>query len=165
MNKLNIIVIFFPFISTLLYALIFFSFQRFYNRNYLGNLIYTFIFILFANNYLIFKFFNLLTNHQIFYILFVYLCSGFIFMNLIQIPISSLQAKILKIIFKDQNLTEKLILKKYNSGKVFDERIDTLLSNKTIITKKSVVILQNKKILFFFIFIKFLKKIYKIKIY
>jgi hypothetical protein len=85
-------------------------------------------------------------------------------MNLIQIPISSLQAKILKIIFKDQNLTEKLILKKYNSGKVFDERIDTLLSNKTIITKKSVVILQNKKILFFFIFIKFLKKIYNIKI-
>ena len=164
MNKLDIIVIFLPFILTFFYALIFFVLQQIYSKHYLSNLIYSFIFILFINLYLILKFFNLFSSQQVFYIVFVYLCSSFIFMNLIQIPISSLQAKILKIIFKDPNLTEKLILKKYKSSNIFEERIKTFLSNKTITIKNSLIILANKKILLFYTFFKFLKKIYNIKI-
>jgi len=164
MNKLDIIVIFLPFIFTFFYALIFFARQQINSKHYLSNLIYSFIFILFINLYLILKFFNLFSSQQVFYIVFVYLCSSFIFMNLIQIPISSLQAKILKIIFKDSNLTEKLILKKYKSSNVFEERIKTFLFNKTITIKNSLIILENKKILLFYTFLKFLKKIYNIKI-
>ena len=65
---------------------------------------------------------------------------------------------------KQLNLTEKSILTKYNSSNVFEERIKTFLSNKTIIIKKSLIILQNKKILLFYLFFKLLKKIYNIKL-
>jgi hypothetical protein len=164
MNKIELAVIFLPLILTFFYILTFFILQQIYSERYLGNLIYSFIFNFIANICLIYKFSYIFGNHQIFYIVVVYLCGGYIFMNLIQIPISSLQAKILKMIYSDLNLTEKSILTKYNSSNVFEERIKTFLSNKTIIIKKSLIILQNKKILLFYLFFKLLKKIYNIKL-
>ena len=101
MNRLNFLIVFSPFVFTLFYVLVFFLVQQLSNEKYLSKLIYSFIFVLLLEIFLITKFYNFLNIQQIFYILFIFICNSFIFMNLIQIPISSLQVKLLRIISKN----------------------------------------------------------------
>ena len=67
--------------------------------------------------------------HMYDYIFFAYLCMSFVFMNLIQVPISSLQVKILRIIKKNNGLKESKIYNIYNANHIFEERFNTLLKN------------------------------------
>ena len=163
LTKLNIYIIFLPFFLVLLSSILFMFFQIFVSKNYLSNLIISFFLIFFLVLIVIYKLGPALTDQQIFYLIFAYLCSSFIFMCIIQAPISSLQLTILRLIYLNPGISRKKILKKYNSGDIFEERIRRLETTNIIYKNKSSFFLKNKKILLFLNFTLVLKKIFNIK--
>ena len=163
LTKINIYIIFLPFFSVLLLGMLFILFQIFSNKNYLSNLIVSFFLIFFLVLIVIYKISSGLTDQQIFYLIFAYLCSSFIFMCFMQAPISSLQLTILRMIYLNPGISKKKIQKKINSGNIFEERIRRLQNTNIIYKKKSSFFLKNKKILLYLNFTLLLKKIFSVK--
>jgi len=161
--KLPIYIIFLPFISILLSSILFLFFQFFSNKKYLSNLIISFFLIFVLILIIIFEFSQNLSEQQIFYLIFAYLCNSFIFICLIQTPISSLQLAILRIIYLSPGISRKEIIKKYNSKHIFEERIERLEATNIIYRNKSSFFLKNKKILLYLNFLLILKKLFNIK--
>ena len=161
--KLPIYIIFLPFISILFSSSLFLFFQFFSNKKYLSNLIISFFLIFVLILIIIFEFSQNLSDQQIFYLIFAYLCNSFIFMCLIQAPISSLQLTILRIIYLNPGISRKEIIKKYNSKHIFEERIRRLEATNIICRNKSSFFLKNKKILLYLNFLLILKKLFNIK--
>ena len=161
--KLPIYIIFLPFISILLSSSLFLFFQFFSNKKYLSNLIISFFLIFVLILIIIFEFSQNLSDQQIFYLIFAYLCNSFIFMCLIQTLISSLQLTILRIIYLNPGISRKEIIKKYNSKHIFEERIRRLEATNIIYRNKSSFFLKNKKILLYLNFLLILKKLFNIK--
>ena len=161
--KLPIYIIFLPFISILLSSILFLFFQFFSNKKYLSNLIISFFLILLLILIIIYKFSQNLSDQQIFYLIFAYLCNSFIFMSLIQTSISSLQLTILRMIYSNPGISRKKIIKKYNSNHIFEERIKRLEATNIIYRNKSSFFLKNKKILLYLIFFSILKKLFNIR--
>ena len=163
LTKLPIYVIFLPFISILLSSILFLFFQFFSNKKYFSNLIISFFLILLLILIIIYKFSQNLSDQQIFYLIFAYLCNSFIFMSLIQTSISSLQLTILRMIYSNPGISRKKIIKKYNSNHIFEERIKRLEATNIIYRNKSSFFLKNKKILLYLIFFSILKKLFNIR--
>ena len=163
MLKLNIYIIFLPFISILLSSILFLFFQIFLKKKYFINLMISLVFIFFLIIFSIYKLNPNLSDHQIFYIIFAYLCNSFIFMNLVQACVSSLQLTILKIIYLNPGISKKEIIKKYNSNHLFEQRIRRLESANIIYKNKSSFFLKKKRILLVLNFFSILKKIFNIK--
>ena len=163
LTKLHIYIIFLPFISVLLSSILFLFFQLFSNKNYLSNLIISFFVIFFLILIIIYKLSSNLNDQEIFYLIFAYLCGSYIFMCLIQTPISSLQLTILRIIYLNPGISRKGIIKKYNSKHIFEERIRRLEATNIIYRNKSSFFLKNKKILLYLNFLLILKKLFNIK--
>ena len=161
--KLPIYIIFLPFISILLSSILFLFFQFFSNKKYLSNLIISFFLIFVLILIIIFEFSQNLSEQQIFYLIFAYLCNSFIFMCLIQTLISSLQLTILRIIYLNPGISRKEIIKKYNSKHIFEERIRRREATNIICRNKSSFFLKNKKILLYLNFLLILKKLFNIK--
>jgi len=162
-TKLHIYIIFLPFISIFLSSILYFFFQLFLNKKYLLNLLISFFLISFSILFIIYKLSPNLSDQQIFYIIFAYLCNSYIFVTLIQMPISSLQLTLLRIIRLNPGISRKKIIKRYNSNHVFDERIKRLEATNIIYKNKSSLFLKNKKILLYLNFLLILKKIFNIK--
>ena len=139
LTKLPIYIIFLPFVSIFLSSILFLFFQFFSNKKYLSNLIISFFLIFLLILIIIYKFSQNLSDQQIFYLIFAYLCNSFIFMSLIQTPISSLQLTILRIIYLNPGISRKKIIKKYNSNNVFEERIKRLETSDIIYRDKSTI--------------------------
>ena len=163
LTKLPIYIIFLPFISILFSSSLFLFFQFFSNKKYLLNLIISFFLIFVLILIIIFEFSQNLSDQQIFYLIFAYLCNSFIFICLIQTPISSLQLAILRIIYLSPGISRKEIIKKYNSKHIFEERIRRLEATNIIYRNKSSFFLKNKKILLYLNFLLILKKLFNIK--
>ncbi len=163
LTKLPIYIIFLPFISILFSSSLFLFFQFFSNKKYLSNLIISFFLIFVLILIIIFEFSQNLSEQQIFYLIFAYLCNSFIFICLIQTPISSLQLAILRIIYLSPGISRKEIIKKYNSKHIFEERIRRLEATDIIYRNKSSFFLKNKKILLYLNFFLILKKLFNIK--
>ena len=163
LTKLPIYIIFLPFISILLSSILFLFLQFFSNKKYLSNLIISFFLIFVLTLIIIYEFDQNLSSQQIFYLIFAYLCNSFIFMCLIQTPISSLQLTLLRMIHLNPGISRKKIIKKYNSNNVFEERIKRLETSDIIYRDKSSLFLKNKKILLILNFCLILKKILNIK--
>jgi len=161
--KINIYIVFLPFFSVLLSSILFLIFQIFTNKNYLSNLIVSFFLIFFLVLIVIYKISSDLTDQQIFYLIFAYLCSSFIFMSIMQAHISSIQLTILRMIYLNPGINRKEILKKINSGNIFEERIRRLQNTNIIYKKKTSFFLKNKKILLYLNFTLLLKKIFGVK--
>ena len=164
MNKFDFLILLLPFLTTLIYVLTFFISQFLKRNSYLSNLLYSFVLILVIKIILVFIFKDLIEIKEFIYIFFSYLCMSFVFMNLIQVPISSLQVKILRIIKKNNGLKESKIYNIYNANHIFEERFNTLLKNKTIKKDKALIRINNKKILLFYYLIKYIKIIHNIKL-
>jgi hypothetical protein len=84
-------------------------------------------------------------------------------MNLIQVPISSIQLTILRLVYLNPGISKKKITKKYNANHIFEERLRRLESSNIIHKNKSLFFLKNKKILLMLNFFLILKKIFNIK--
>ena len=162
-TKLHIYIIFLPFISVLVSSILFLLFQLFSNKNCLSNLIISFFVIFFLILIIIYKLSPNLNDQEIFYLIFSYLCSSFIFMCLIQAPISSLQLTLLRIIYSNPGISRKKIMNRYNSSHIFEERIRRLKATNIIYKNKSSLFLKNKKILWYLNFLLILKKMFNIK--
>ena len=162
-TKLHIYIIFLPFISIFLSSILFLFFQLFLNKKYLLNLLITFFLIFLLILIIIYKLSSNLSDQQIFYIIFAYLCNSYIFVTLIQLPISSLQLTLLRIICLNPGISRKKIIKRYNSNHIFNERIKRLEATNIIYKNKSSLFLKNKKILLYLNFLLILRKIFNIK--
>ena len=162
-TKLHIYIIFLPFISIFLSSILFLFFQLFLNKKYLLNLLISFFLISLSILFIIYELSPNLSDQQIFYIIFAYLCNSYIFVTLIQLPISSLQLTLLRIISLNPGISRKKIIKRYNSNHIFDERIKRLETTSIIYKNKSSLFLKNKKILLYLNFLLILIKIFNIK--
>ena len=163
LTKLPIYIIFLPFVSILLSSILFLFLQFLSNKKYLSNFIISFFVIFVLIVIIIYEFGQNLNNQQIFYLIFAYLCNSFIFICLIQTPISSLQLTLLRMIHLNTGISRKKIIKKYNSNNVFEERIKRLETSDIIYRDKSSLFLKNKKILLILNFCLILKKMFNIK--
>jgi len=163
LTKFQIYIIFLPFIAVFIKSVLFLFLQIFFHKKYLLNLIFSFFIIFLLVLFTVYKLASNLNDNQIFYLIFVYMCNSFIFMNLIQAPISSLQLTILRIVYLNPGISRKEIMKKYNSSHIFEERLKRLETGGIIYKKKSSFFLKNKKILLILNFFLILKKIFNIK--
>ena len=162
-TKLHVYIIFLPFFSIFLSSILFLFFQLFLNKKYLLNLLITFFLIFLLILLIIYKLSSNLSDQQIFYIILAYLCNSYIFVTLIQLPISSLQLTLLRIIYLNPGISRKKIIKRYNSNHIFDERIKRLETTNIIHKNKSSLFLKNNKILLYLNFLLILRKIFNIR--
>ena len=88
MLNLNTFIIFMPFVLSILSAILFLYLQIFLKNKYFNNLIISLILPLILNLFIIFRLNYNLDENKIFYLIFVYLCNSFIFMNLIQASVN-----------------------------------------------------------------------------
>ena len=162
LTKFNILIILLPFLSVFISSILFLIFQIFNNKNYLFNLIVSFLIIFFIFLFMIYNISYKISDIEIFYLIFTYICSFYLFMCLMQSQISSLQLTILRMIYMYPNINKKEILKKYNANKIFEERIKRLESGGIIYKKKSSFFIKNNKIIIYLNFTKILRKIFNV---
>ena len=160
LTKLNIIVILLPFFSVFISSILFLIFQIFSNKNYLLNLIISFLTIFSLILVITYKISSSINDKEVFYLIFTYMCTFYLFMCLIQSQVSSLQLTILRMIYLYPGISKKKILKKYNANNIFNERIKRLESGGMIYKKNSSFFIKNNKIILYLNFTKILKKIF-----
>ena len=160
LTKLNIIVILLPFFSVFISSILFLIFQIFSNKNYLLNLIISFLTIFSLILVITYKISTSINDKEVFYLIFTYMCTFYLFMCLIQSQVSSLQLTILRMIYLYPGISKKKILKKYNANNIFNERIKRLESGGMIYKKNSSFFIKNNKIILYLNFTKILKKIF-----
>jgi len=160
LTKLNIIVILLPFFSVFISSILFLIFQIFSNKNYLLNLIISFLTIFSLILVITYKISSSISDKEVFYLIFTYMCTFYLFMCLIQSQVSSLQLTILRMIYLYPGISKKEILKKYNVNNIFNERIKRLESGGMIYKKNSSFFIKNNKIILYLNFTKILRKIF-----
>lgn len=84
----------------------------------------------------------------------------YIFLNIIQLPVSSIQINILRILDK-KSMSQKKLLTQYNDSKIFDIRLMRLSKSNIIKYKKNKFIIKSSFIIFILNFFLFLRKITK----
>ena len=154
-------IIFMPFVLSTFSAILFLLLQIFLKNKYFTNLIISLILILILNLFIIYRFNYSLDENKIFYLIFVYLCNSFIFMNIIQASVSSIQLVLLKIIYLNPGISRMAILKKYSSKNLFEQRLKRLKSGNIIGIKKNSYFIKNNKILLVLNFFLILKMLFK----
>ena len=160
LTKLNIIVILLPFFSVFISSILFLIFQIFSNKNYLLNLIISFLTIFSLILIITYKISSSISDKEVFYLIFTFMCTFYLFMCLIQSQVSSLQLTILRMIYLYPGISKKEILKKYNANNIFNERIKRLESGGMIYKKNSSFFIKNNKIILYLNFTKILRKIF-----
>ena len=163
MLELNIFIILLPFIAIFFASILLYFFQNLLSKKYFLNILISLLFAVLLMIVIIYKFKAYLSFNEIFYIIFVYLGSSYIFINLIQGCVSSLQIAILKMIYNNPGIKKKRLISKYNSNHIFEQRIRRLVSADIVYKKKSSYYLKNNYILFVLNFFLSLKKIFGVK--
>lgn len=159
-TELKILIILLPFAAVLISSIFFIIFQMLLNKSYLFNLIISFFIVLFLILIQILKINFFITIKEIFYIIFSFTCSFYLFTCLIQSQISSIQLTLLRIIDTFTKINKKKILKIYNVNNMFEERIKRLELSGLIEKKKSSYFIKNKKIIIYLNFTKLLRNIF-----
>ena len=106
-TELDLLIILFPFAAVLISSIFFLIFQIFLDKSYLFNLVISFFIVLFLMLTQVFKLNFLITIKEIFYIIFSFMCSFYLFTCLIQSQISSIQLTLLRIINSFKKITKK----------------------------------------------------------
>ena len=163
LTELNIVVIFLPFLSVFISSILFLIFQKISNKNYLLNLIVSFFIIFFLILIVTYKINSNISDKEVFYLIFTYICFFWLFLCLIQSQVSSLQLTILRMIYLYPGINKKQILKKYNINSIFKERIERLESGQIIYKKNSSYFIKNSKIILYLNYTKILRRILNIK--
>ena len=146
-----------PFLSFVLIALQFYILQ-FISKNRLNNFVISCISVSIINFFYIYK--NIFLN-SIFHIIFITITSImniYIFLNLIQLPVSSIQINILRIINK-KKITQIQLQKKYNDHKIFNLRFERLLESNVFDYKNGKFLIKSKFVILVLNIFLFLQKI------
>ena len=162
MPKMQIYIILLPFVFSFFASILFLFFQLIIKKKYFLKLLASLIIIFFVILFFIYKTKISFNNEQIFYLIFVYLCNSFIFLNIIQACISSLQLAVLRMIYFKPGISRKTIIAKYSPVIIFDQRIKRLVAADIISVKKNYFSLKSTKILFVLNFFNLLKKTFAI---
>lgn len=104
--------------------------------------------------------YNLLNKDFYSMIIILLLLNSYIYLNIIQVIVSSIRVNILKIFIKNKNYPSRI---KFDNKKVFKKRISRLLSSKILELSKNQFRLNKKKILLLLIFYIYFKKLYNMK--
>lgn len=93
-------------------------------------------------------------------IIILLLLNSYIYLNIIQIIVSSIRVNILKVFIRNKNYSSLI---RFGNKQVFKKRISRLLDSKILKLSKNKLRLDNKKILLILLIYIFFKKIYNIK--
>lgn len=93
-------------------------------------------------------------------IIILLLLNSYIYLNIIQIIVSSIRVNILKVFIRNKNYSSLI---GFSNKQVFKKRISRLLDSKILKLSKNKLRLDNKKILLILMIYIFFKKIYNIK--
>lgn len=157
---MQIYVILYPFILQTFIVLVYLIIQQINNSSYLKKLYFLFFIFFTFTLILNIKFFHYLVLQEMIYIYFCFFCNFFIFLNFIQVPISSLQINLLRLINNYPNLEKNQIISKYNLEEIINLRIKRLLKEKIIFKKNKNYALRKRNILFLNNLLNLIKKIY-----
>lgn len=160
---MQIYVILYPFILQTFIVLVYLIIQQINNSSYLKKLYFLFFIFFTFTLILNIKFFHYLVLQEMIYIYFCFFCNFFIFLNFIQVPISSLQINLLRLINNCPNLEKNQIISKYNLEEIINLRIKRLLKEKIIFKKNKNYALRKRNILFLDNLLNLIKKIYGVE--
>ena len=156
-NKFFIVLL--PFLSFAIIAFIFF-FLQIISKKKVSNFIISALSLILLNFIFLLVYFNSLTILDLTFIILTTLMNIYIFLNTIQLPVSSIQINILRLINK-KNMSKKKLLRLYNDNKIFYIRLKRLTDSGIIKYEKDKFIIQAKFIVIILNIFLFLKKITK----
>ena len=119
MHNFDIFIIISPFVSIFFVGVLFLFFQLTIKKKYFINLLISMSIIFFVIIFVIYKLRFNINDLQIFYIIFAYICNLYIFMNIIQACISSVQLTTLKIIYLNPGTFNIQYLTEHEFGHAF----------------------------------------------
>lgn len=154
-NKYFILLL--PFLSFVLIALQFYILQ-FISKNRLNNFAISCISVSIINFFYIFESILLIPIFHIIFITLTSIMNIYIFLNLIQLPVSSIQINILRIINK-KKITQIQLQKKYNDHKIFNLRFKRLLESNVFDYKNGKFLIKSKFVTLVLNIFLFLQKI------
>ena len=154
-NKYFILLL--PFLSFVLIALQFYILQ-FVSKNRLNNFVISCISVSILNFFYIYENILLIPIFHIIFIMLTSIMNIYIFLNLIQLPVSSIQINILRIINK-KKITQIQLQKKYNDHKIFNLRFKRLLESNVFDYKNDKFLIKSKFVLLVLNIFLFLQKV------
>ena len=154
-NKYFILLL--PFLSFVLIALQFYILQ-FISKNRLNNFAISCISVSIVNFFYIYENILLISIFHIIFITLTSIMNIYIFLNLIQLPVSSIQINILRIINK-KKITQIQLQKKYNDHKIFNLRFKRLLESNVFDYKNGKFLIKSKFVTLVLNIFLFLQKI------
>ena len=146
-----------PFLSFVLIALQFYILQ-FISKNRLNNFVISCISVSIINFFYIYENILLISIFHIIFITITSIMNIYIFLNLIQLPVSSIQINILRIINK-KKITQIQLQKKYNDHKIFNLRFERLLESNVFDYKNGKFLIKSKFVILVLNIFLFLQKI------
>jgi len=146
-----------PFLSFVLIALQFYILQ-FISKNKLNNFVISCISVSIINFFYIYENILLISIFHIIFITITSIMNIYIFLNLIQLPVSSIQINILRIINK-KKITQIQLQKKYNDHKIFNLRFERLLESNVFDYKNGKFLIKSKFVILVLNIFLFLQKI------
>tara|TARA_X000000950_G_scaffold289185_1_gene410573 strand:+ start:4160 stop:4645 length:486 start_codon:yes stop_codon:yes gene_type:complete len=155
-DKLTIALVL-PIISFFCLFALFFITQLIANKK-IQNIIFSTLFLLIFNSIFIIIYYRELDSFHIVYLILTFVMNIYIFINMLNLPVSSIQINILRLI-KKKNFSEKDLLKVYNDKKIFDIRYKKLMENKVITYNKNKFKIKNNFLIYILKIFLFLRKI------
>tara|TARA_B100001250_G_C19813812_1_gene797147 strand:+ start:2184 stop:2690 length:507 start_codon:yes stop_codon:yes gene_type:complete len=137
---------FLPIFNFFIIIFLFFIFQAF-SKKRIFNMILTILFNLILNTIFFYLYQNFYSNFFLTYITLTLLMNIYIFINLIQLPVSSIQINMLKIINKYKSIDVQDLKKKYNNNIIFNLRYKRLKQGNFIQENKKKINLSSKFLL------------------
>jgi hypothetical protein len=152
-----IITLILPIITFFSLFILFFVSQFLRNKK-IQNIFFSILFIFIINFLFIAINYTMLTDFYICYLILTFVMNIYIFINILNLPISSIQINILRLI-KKNNISEKKLFKIYNDEKIFDIRYRRLIKNNVFTYKKNKFKIKNKFLIFILTIFILLRKI------
>ena len=152
-----IIVLILPIISFFSLFILFFISKLFFNKK-IQNILFSILFLLIFNSIFTTIYYRVLDNFHIAYLILTFVMNIYIFINILNLPVSSIQINILRLI-KKKRISEKKLFKIYNDKKIFNIRYKRLIKNNVFSYKKNKFEIKNKFLVFILKIFLFLRKI------
>tara|TARA_B100000029_G_C17506111_1_gene934490 strand:- start:334 stop:828 length:495 start_codon:yes stop_codon:yes gene_type:complete len=137
---------FLPIFNFLIIIFLFFIFQAF-SKKRIFNMILTILFNFILNTIFFYLYPNFYSTFFLTYIALTLFMNIYIFFNLIQLPVSSIQINMLKIINKYKSIDVQDLKKKYNNNIIFNLRYKRLKQGNFIQVNKKKINLSGKFLL------------------
>ncbi len=159
--SISVLTLILPIVSITFLVLTFLILQNI-SKNKLKNIIITIFSITFLNILYLINNFDFISQFNFIYVVLTSIMNIYIFINIINLPVSSIQINLLRLI-NNKKLTLIGIFKHYNDSKIFNLRYKRLIEANIFVSKKNKFILKNKFIILILHIFLFLRKISGLK--